>query len=139
MPTSITQRLRLAKNPTQRVYILRTGLENGEDQWLEQLEIGSIIAKQTIQKHAQGRRQDQLQQQQPPTPPELEQSFSSLELDAKSLTRSRSEEKGVYVAGMLKIGEKKLFIVVNFFVHLRLEIENSCGCFSPHILLPSGD
>lgn len=28
-------------------------------------------------------------------------------------TKSRSEEKGVYVAGMLKIGEKKLFIVVS--------------------------
>lgn len=96
------------------MYILRTGLENGEDQWLEQLEIGSIIAKQTIQKHVQGRRPDQQQQQeQPPTPPELEQApISPLELDAESLTRSRSEEKGVYVAGMLKIGEKKLFIVV---------------------------
>ncbi|GJJ69400.1 alpha-tubulin N-acetyltransferase 1 [Entomortierella parvispora] len=117
LPTSITQRLRLAKNPTQRVYILRTGLENGEDQWLEQLEIGSVIAKQTIQKHAQGRlqqRQDQQQQQQrqsPPNTPDSEHSLSTLELDEKTLTRSRSEEKGVYVAGMLKIGEKKLFIV----------------------------
>lgn len=33
-------------------------------------------------------------------------------------TKSRSEEKGVYVAGMLKIGEKKLFIVVSeLFIH----------------------
>jgi hypothetical protein len=119
LPTSITQRLRLAKNPTQRVYILRTGLESGEDQWLEQLEIGSIIAKQTIQKHAQGRNQEQQQQQyakqqqQQPTP-DSDQSLSPLEQDTKKLPRSRSEEKGVYVAGMLKIGEKKLFIVVMY-------------------------
>ncbi|KAG0043400.1 Alpha-tubulin N-acetyltransferase 1 [Gryganskiella cystojenkinii] len=126
LPTSITQRLRLAKNPTQRVYILRTGLENGEDQWLEQLEIGSAIAKQTIQKHAQGRTQQRQHEQQPivltrnsrppqqqPTP-DSEQSLSPVDQQdttATSQPRSRSEEKGVYVAGMLKIGEKKLFIV----------------------------
>lgn len=39
-------------------------------------------------------------------------------------TKSRSEEKGVYVAGMLKIGEKKLFIVVS-------DLSNYASCRSP--------
>ena len=38
---------------------------------------------------------------------------SSQEGSSKRSARSRSEEKGVYVAGMLKMGEKKLFIVVS--------------------------
>ncbi|KAF9950112.1 Alpha-tubulin N-acetyltransferase 1, partial [Mortierella alpina] len=105
LPTSITQRLRLAKNPTQRVYILRTGLDTGEDQWLDQLEINSALMRESIRKsllefngsaHSGG---------------EIDTLMSAQEDASRKSVKNRSEEKGVYVAGMLKMGEKKLFIV----------------------------
>ncbi|KAG0016865.1 Alpha-tubulin N-acetyltransferase 1 [Podila clonocystis] len=105
LPTSITQRQRLAKNPTQRVYILRTGLDSGEDQWLDQLQIGSPLMKEAIKKSCLDRNGPSVE------PSEDDQ--DSIQGEAPMIqTKSRSEEKGVYVAGMLKIGEKKLFIVV---------------------------
>ncbi|KAF8925907.1 hypothetical protein BGZ58_000376, partial [Dissophora ornata] len=105
LPTSITQTLRLAKNPTQRVYILRTGLDSGEDQWLNQLDIRSPLMMKSIHKsvsdlngtHNHGS--------------DSSGAHSSEEDESRRSLRSRSEEKGVYVAGMLKIGEKKLFVV----------------------------
>lgn len=42
----------------------------------------------------------------------MEGTISTQEQESKTSTKTRSEEKGVYVAGMLKMGEKKLFIVV---------------------------
>ncbi|KAG0205043.1 Alpha-tubulin N-acetyltransferase 1 [Mortierella sp. GBA30] len=105
LPTSITQRLRLAKNPTQRVYILRTGLDNGEDQWLDQLEIGSPLMRESIRKSLQDFNGSS---------DSASQSGSSMSVQEDASRRSqrgRSEEKGVYVAGMLKMGEKRLFIV----------------------------
>ncbi|KAF9099273.1 Alpha-tubulin N-acetyltransferase 1 [Mortierella sp. AM989] len=115
LPTSITQTLRLAKNPTQRVYILRTGLDNGEDQWLNQLEIGSPLMMESIRKSLWD-----LNGPVSSSPTTTTSGFNSehdgsemspQEEESKRSLRSRSEEKGVYVAGMLKIGEKKLFIV----------------------------
>ncbi|KAF8974871.1 hypothetical protein BGZ46_009648, partial [Entomortierella lignicola] len=100
LPTSITQTLRLAKNPTQRVYILRTGLDSGEDQWLDQLEIGSPLMIESLKKSLWDLNES--------SPSAI---ISAQEDASKRSSRSRSEEKGVYVAGMLKIGEKKLFIV----------------------------
>ncbi|KAG0264498.1 Alpha-tubulin N-acetyltransferase 1 [Mortierella polycephala] len=105
LPTSITQRLRLAKNPTQRVYILRTGLDNGEDQWLDQLEIGSSLMRESIRKSLMDLNGDSCSNVEDWT------ATSAQENASKRSTKNRSEEKGVYVAGMLKIGEKKLFIV----------------------------
>ncbi|KAF9331111.1 Alpha-tubulin N-acetyltransferase 1 [Podila minutissima] len=105
LPTSITQRQRLAKNPTQRVYILRTGLDSGEDQWLDQLRIGSPLMKEAIKKSL-------LDRNGPSQEPSEEDHDNIQEIAPMIQTKSRSEEKGVYVAGMLKIGEKKLFIVV---------------------------
>ncbi|KAG0365279.1 Alpha-tubulin N-acetyltransferase 1, partial [Mortierella sp. AD032] len=128
LPTSITQRLRLAKNPTQRVYILRTGLDSGEDQWLDQLEIGSPLMQESIRKsivdrngsmsssganngsgaaHSRHRTNNSPDLSSSPTSPLQQQEESPL----RKSTRTRSEEKGVFVAGMLKMGEKKLFIV----------------------------
>ncbi|KAF9125704.1 Alpha-tubulin N-acetyltransferase 1 [Mortierella sp. 14UC] len=131
LPTSITQRLRLAKNPTQRVYILRTGLDSGEDQWLDQLEIGSPLMQESIRKSIVDRsgsissssganngsgtthnryrtnRSSSPNLSSSPTAPQQQQEESS----TRKNPRTRSEEKGVYVAGMLKMGEKKLFIV----------------------------
>ncbi|KAG0086742.1 Alpha-tubulin N-acetyltransferase 1 [Podila epicladia] len=104
LPTSITQRQRLAKNPTQRVYILRTGLDSGEDQWLDQLRIGSPLMKEAIKKSILDRNG--------PSQEPSEDHNNVQEETPRIQTKSRSEEKGVYVAGMLKIGEKKLFIVV---------------------------
>ncbi|KAF9170190.1 Alpha-tubulin N-acetyltransferase 1 [Mortierella sp. AD011] len=113
LPTSITQTLRLAKNPTQRVYILRTGLDSGEDQWLDQLEIGSPLMMESIRKSlcdlngtssSSTTTQDFISSR-------MSAAMSAQEEASKRSSRSRSEEKGVYVAGMLKIGEKKLFIV----------------------------
>ncbi|KAG0302791.1 Alpha-tubulin N-acetyltransferase 1 [Linnemannia gamsii] len=124
------KRLRLAKNPTQRVYILRTGLDSGEDQWLDQLEIGSPLMQESIRKsivdrsgsilsgssnnnnnHISGmaRRSNNSPDLSPSSsiPTLLQQEESS----QRRSPRTRSEEKGVYVAGMLKMGEKKLFIV----------------------------
>ncbi|KAF9914295.1 Alpha-tubulin N-acetyltransferase 1 [Lobosporangium transversale] len=103
LPTSITQTVRLAKNPTQRVYILRTGLDSGEDQWLDQLEIGSPLMTESIRRSLY----------------DFHGSSNSItdspqEDASKKSTLSRSEERGVYVAGMLKMGEKKLFIVDKF-------------------------
>jgi hypothetical protein len=125
--------LRLAKNPTQRVYILRTGLDSGEDQWLDQLEIGSPLMQESIRKsivdrsgsilsgssnnnnnHISGmaRRSNNSPDLSPSSsiPTLLQQEESS----QRRSPRTRSEEKGVYVAGMLKMGEKKLFIVVSY-------------------------
>ncbi|KAG0015606.1 hypothetical protein BGZ81_011597 [Podila clonocystis] len=117
LPTSITQRQRLAKNPTQRVYILRTGLDSGEDQWLDQLQIGSPLMKEAIKKSRLDRNGLSLE----PT----EDVQDSIQGEAPMIqTKSRSEEKGVYVAGMLKIGEKKLFIVVS-------NLSNYAACPSP--------
>ncbi|KAF9308300.1 Alpha-tubulin N-acetyltransferase 1 [Podila horticola] len=105
LPTSITQRQRLAKNPTQRVYILRTGLDSGEDQWLDQLQIGSPLMKEAIKKSLLDRNG--------PSQESSEEDQDNIQEEATMIqTKSRSEEKGVFVAGMLKIGEKKLFIVV---------------------------
>ncbi|KAF9094432.1 Alpha-tubulin N-acetyltransferase 1 [Mortierella sp. GBA35] len=126
LPTSITQRLRLAKNPTQRVYILRTGLDSGEDQWLDQLEIGSPLMQESIQKSIVDRNGSIASTASSPATisgggfnktnsPDLSSSASyptsPQEESSKRSLRTRSEEKGVYVAGMLKMGEKKLFIV----------------------------
>ncbi|KAF9953848.1 Alpha-tubulin N-acetyltransferase 1 [Mortierella alpina] len=105
LPTSITQRLRLAKNPTQRVYILRTGLDTGEDQWLDQLEIGSALMRESIRKSLlefNGFSNSGC---------EIDTLMSAQEDASRKSVKNRSEEKGVYVAGMLKMGEKKLFIV----------------------------
>ncbi|KAG0283331.1 Alpha-tubulin N-acetyltransferase 1 [Linnemannia gamsii] len=128
LPTSITQRLRLAKNPTQRVYILRTGLDSGEDQWLDQLEIGSPLMQESIRKSIVDRSGAILSgnhnnshncgtARRGNSSPDLSPSSSSPTLSQQEESsqrrspRTRSEEKGVYVAGMLKMGEKKLFIV----------------------------
>ncbi|CAO3568917.1 unnamed protein product [Mortierella alpina] len=105
LPTSITQRLRLAKNPTQRVYILRTGLDTGEDQWLDQLEIDSALMRESIRKSLlefNGSAHSGC---------EVDTLVSAQEDASRKSVKNRSEEKGVYVAGMLKMGEKKLFIV----------------------------
>ncbi|KAF9019830.1 Alpha-tubulin N-acetyltransferase 1 [Haplosporangium bisporale] len=106
LPTSITQRQRLAKNPTQRVYILRTGFDSGEDQWLDQLQIGSPLMKEAIMKSLLYRNGPSISQESKEDDQDVVQEHTPM-----IQTRSRSEEKGVYVAGMLKIGEKKLFIV----------------------------
>ncbi|KAF9414092.1 Alpha-tubulin N-acetyltransferase 1 [Entomortierella beljakovae] len=124
LPTSITQTLRLAKNPTQRVYILRTGLESGEDQWSDQLEIGSPLMMESIKRSllelntgsssittATFYSNSQHNEHNEHNDSELSIVMSLQENASKKSIRSRSEEKGVYVAGMLKIGEKKLFIV----------------------------
>ncbi|KAF9139826.1 Alpha-tubulin N-acetyltransferase 1 [Mortierella sp. GBA39] len=131
LPTSITQRLRLAKNPTQRVYILRTGLDSGEDQWLDQLEIGSPLMQESIRKSTVDRNGSMSSSspgnnnysngtyRRTNSNPDLSPLSSSPTLSSqqeeessqRKSPRSRSEEKGVYVAGMLKMGEKKLFIV----------------------------
>ncbi|KAF9286318.1 Alpha-tubulin N-acetyltransferase 1 [Linnemannia elongata] len=131
LPTSITQRLRLAKNPTQRVYILRTGLDSGEDQWLDQLEIGSPLMQESIRKSIVDRNGSMSSSspgnnnygngpsRKTHSNPDLSPSSSSPTLSSqqeeessqRKNPRTRSEEKGVYVAGMLKMGEKKLFIV----------------------------
>ncbi|KAF9563162.1 Alpha-tubulin N-acetyltransferase 1 [Mortierella alpina] len=105
LPTSITQRLRLAKNPTQRVYILRTGLDTGEDQWLDQLEIDSALMRESIRKSLL----DFNGTAHPGC--EVDTLLSAQEDASRKSVKNRSEEKGVYVAGMLKMGEKKLFIV----------------------------
>ncbi|KAF9579656.1 Alpha-tubulin N-acetyltransferase 1 [Lunasporangiospora selenospora] len=129
LPTSITQRARLAQNPNQRVYILRTGLQNEEDHWLEQINMDSPLMHQAIQKSI-----TVLNKALSATVPSTSSSatssdnddassISSMEdmptnrqaLDGRALKKSalsRSEEKGVYVVGMLKMGEKRLFIVV---------------------------
>lgn len=135
LPTSITQRLRLAKNPTQRVYILRTGLDSGEDQWLDQLEIGSPLMQESIRKSIVDRNGSMLSSsssginnysngtsRKTNSSPDLSPLSSSPTLSSqqeeessqRKSPRTRSEEKGVYVAGMLKMGEKKLFIVVSY-------------------------
>ncbi|KAI1303917.1 Alpha-tubulin N-acetyltransferase 1 [Mortierella claussenii] len=116
LPTSITQTLRLAKNPTQRVYILRTGLESGEDQWLNQLEIGSPLMTESIRKSLWDLHGPTLSSGADEKGAEQDRSsaMSPQENMSKRSVKSRSEEKGVYVAGMLKIGEKKLFIVDKF-------------------------
>ncbi|KAF9356691.1 Alpha-tubulin N-acetyltransferase 1 [Mortierella sp. AD094] len=114
LPTSITQTLRLAKNPTQRVYILRTGLDSGEDQWLNQLEIGSPLMMESIRKSLwdlNGPSSSSPTITQDLSSSGMLAAMSAQEEASKKSSRSRSEEKGVYVAGMLKIGEKKLFIV----------------------------
>ncbi|KAF8927010.1 Alpha-tubulin N-acetyltransferase 1 [Haplosporangium gracile] len=128
LPTSITQRLRLAKNPTQRVYILRTGLDSGEDQWLDQLEIGSPLMQESIRKSIVDRNESISSSsgnnnfrngtaRKTNSSPDLSPSSSSPTLfqleesSQRKSSRTRSEEKGVYVAGMLKMGEKKLFVV----------------------------
>ncbi|KAG0346231.1 Alpha-tubulin N-acetyltransferase 1 [Podila humilis] len=107
LPTSITQRQRLAKNPTQRVYILRTGVENEEDQWLDQLQIGPAAIKEfKSQNSSQSQNHNGSSSEE-----EVEEKNSESEGSPTITSNSRSDEKGVYVAGMLKIGEKKLFIV----------------------------
>ncbi|KAG0360186.1 touch receptor neuron protein Mec-17-domain-containing protein [Gamsiella multidivaricata] len=118
LPTSITQTLRLAKNPTQRVYILRTGLDSGEDQWLNQLEIGSPLMKESLRKSVSDLNGPSLSTignsnsgWDSDTAGTSSTAVSSREEESRRSQRTRSEEKGVYVAGMLKIGEKKLFIV----------------------------
>ncbi|KAG9319235.1 hypothetical protein KVV02_008076 [Mortierella alpina] len=105
LPTSITQRLRLAKNPTQRVYIFRTGLDTGEDQWLDQLEIDSALMRESIRKSLLEFNGSTHCGCGVDTP------ISAQEDASRKSVKHRSEEKGVYVAGMLKMGEKKLFIV----------------------------
>ncbi|KAF9923901.1 Alpha-tubulin N-acetyltransferase 1 [Linnemannia zychae] len=131
LPSSITQRVGLAKNPNQRVYILRTGLDSGEDQWLDQLEIGSPLMQESIRKSIIDKNEsiggessnasattytnnrniipDLLSSWSVSPPPQQQQQQDETFLTSSS--RLRSEEKGVYVAGMLKMGEKKLFIV----------------------------
>ncbi|KAF9343491.1 Alpha-tubulin N-acetyltransferase 1, partial [Mortierella sp. NVP85] len=91
---------KLAQNPTQRVYVVRTRLDGGEDHWLDQLDIGSPLMEESIQK-------SRLELSGAGT---ISTSVLTQE-ESKNGTRARSEEKGVYVAGMLKMGEKKLFIV----------------------------
>ncbi|KAF9983502.1 Alpha-tubulin N-acetyltransferase 1 [Modicella reniformis] len=110
LPTSITQKQRLAQNPTHRVYILRTGLDSGEDQWLNQMEIGSPLMKESIRKSLLDLNGTTTIDSQYA---DIDEStVSPQEQVSKRSTRTRGEEKGVYVAGMLKMGEKKLFIVV---------------------------
>ncbi|KAF9907111.1 Alpha-tubulin N-acetyltransferase 1 [Linnemannia zychae] len=129
LPTSITQRLRLAKNPTQRVYILRTGLDSGEDQWLDQLEIGSPLMQESIRKsivdrngfisslsgtNSRSETTHSHHRTNRSNSPDISSSTAPQQQEESSLrksSRTRNEEKGVYVAGMLKMGEKKLFIV----------------------------
>lgn len=142
LPTSITQRLRLAKNPTQRVYILRTGLDSGEDQWLDQLEIGSPLMQESIRKSIIDRNGAILSgnsnnnhnngtARRGNSSPDLSPSSSSPTLSQQEESsqrrslRTRSEEKGVYVAGMLKMGEKKLFIVVSYTTTFTLFFASS--------------
>ncbi|KAF9418403.1 Alpha-tubulin N-acetyltransferase 1 [Podila epigama] len=133
LPTSITQRQRLAQNPTQRVYILRTALEGDEDPWLDSLQIASpfidaswsknladqpsLSTQEHTQEHTQeytqekARKQARVQIQKQEQEQKQDSGAETQNFGSSVRITSREQERGVYVAGMLKIGEKKLFVI----------------------------
>ncbi|KAG0319617.1 Alpha-tubulin N-acetyltransferase 1 [Dissophora globulifera] len=105
LPTSITQTLRLAKNPTQRVYILRTALDSAEEQWLSQPEIRAPLLNASTQKSVSNLIGSKTYIS------DADATAINPGSEPKQDMLGGGEKRRVYVAGMLKIGEKKLFIV----------------------------
>ncbi|KAG0254657.1 Alpha-tubulin N-acetyltransferase 1 [Actinomortierella ambigua] len=117
LPSSITQRLRLARNPSQRVYIIRSGVlseesalsKEGSDTSLCTSHLEGTGPTATTHDTTEARRQLPQQQQQQ-QPKNRDEGGGSIE------TGLFHDESGALVTGMLKMGEKKLFIVDRFGV-----------------------
>ncbi|KAG0225238.1 Alpha-tubulin N-acetyltransferase 1 [Actinomortierella wolfii] len=119
LPSSITQRLRLAKNPSHRIYIIRSGASSEESTLLEDdTSLGPChqedqdqrpnTASKTPAQDTPATRHDQRQQSQ--------QQLKRNEDDGSAETGLLDDGSGTVVTGMLKMGEKKLFIVDRFGV-----------------------
>ncbi|KAF9168248.1 Alpha-tubulin N-acetyltransferase 1 [Actinomortierella ambigua] len=111
LPSSITQRLRLARNPSQRVYIIRSGVLSEESALSKEGSDTSLCTSHlegtgpTATTHDTTEARRQLPQQQQQQPKNRDEGGGSIE------TGLFHDESGALVTGMLKMGEKKLFIV----------------------------
>ncbi|KAF9975145.1 Alpha-tubulin N-acetyltransferase 1 [Actinomortierella ambigua] len=114
LPSSITQRLRLVKNPSHRIYIIRSGVpsegsaRSHDNSLLCSLDAKPASATGSAQNPAVGYQRERHQPSQPP--------MSGDEGGGQAKSGLIDDESGAVVTGMLKMGEKKLFIVDRFGV-----------------------